>query len=253
MPESLWLYPLLLCTGIVAGLVDAIAGGGGLITLPVALAVGMPPKIALGTNKFQASFGSFTAAFYYVKHKVVDLRTMKVGILFTLLGAAAGTWAVQQINSDILAGVIPFFLLAILVYTLITPKFGERDSRRRFSVTLFFVVAGLSLGFYDGFFGPGVGSFWAMAFVYGLGLNLTKATGATKVMNFTSNVVSLVLFLSGGYVWIEAGIAMAIGQVIGARMGSLLVVRKGASIIRPIYIAIVIATMLKLLYNIYIH
>jgi len=251
MPESLWLYPLLLCTGAVAGLVDSIAGGGGLITLPVALAVGMPPKIALGTNKFQASFGSFTAAFYYVKHKVVDLRTMKVGIAFTLFGAAVGTWAVEQMNSEILGRVIPFFLLAILVYTLVVPKFGELDSRSRFSSALFFVVAGLVLGFYDGFFGPGVGSFWAMAIVFGLGLNLTKATGATKVMNFTSNVVSLVLFLAGGYVWFAAGITMAVGQVVGARMGSLLVVRKGASIIRPIYIAIVIATMLKLLYNMY--
>lgn len=251
MAQSLWLYPLLLCTGAVAGLVDSIAGGGGLITLPVALAVGMPPKIALGTNKFQASFGSFTAAFYYVRHKVVDLREMRAGILFTLLGAAAGTWAVQQMGSDILSRVIPFLLLAIVIYMLATPKFGEGDARPRLPFTFFFVVAGLALGFYDGFFGPGVGSFWAMAIVFGLGLNLTKATGATKVMNFTSNVISLVLFLAGGYVWFAAGLTMALGQVIGARIGSQLVVRKGVSIIRPIYIIIVIATTLKLLYNVY--
>jgi uncharacterized membrane protein YfcA len=251
MAQSLWLYPLLFCTGAVAGLVDSIAGGGGLITLPVALAVGMPPKIALGTNKFQASFGSFTAAFYYVKHKVVDLRRMKAGIVFTLFGAVVGTLAVQQIGSDILSRMIPFLLLAIVVYTLVTPKFGEIDTHARIPYTLFFAVAGLVLGFYDGFFGPGVGSFWAMAIVFFLGTNLTKATGATKVMNFTSNVVSLVLFLAGGYVWFAAGLTMALGQVIGARMGSQLVVRRGASIIRPIYIIIVIATTLKLLYNVY--
>jgi uncharacterized membrane protein YfcA len=251
MAQSLWLYPLLLCTGAVAGLVDSIAGGGGLITLPIALAVGMPPKIALGTNKFQASFGSFTAAFYYVKHKVVDLRGVRIGILFTILGAAVGTWAVEQIGSDILNRVIPFLLLAIVVYTLVTPKLGEVDTHPRIPFSLFFGVAGLVLGFYDGFFGPGVGSFWAMAIVLTLGLNLTKATGATKVMNFTSNVVSLALFLAGGYVWFAAGLTMALGQVIGARIGSQLVVKKGVSIIRPIYIIIVVATTLKLLYNVY--
>ena len=95
---SFWLYPVLFLTGLVAGVVDSIAGGGGLITLPVALAVGMPPKIALGTNKFQSSFGSFTATYYYVKHGIVSLRGARLGIVFTLLGAAAGAWGVQQIE-----------------------------------------------------------------------------------------------------------------------------------------------------------
>ena len=106
MLGSLWLYPILFLTGLVAGVIDSIAGGGGLITLPVALAVGMPPKIALGTNKFQSSFGSFTATYYYVKHGIVSLRGAKLGIIFTLIGAAAGAWGVQQIDSGILNHVI---------------------------------------------------------------------------------------------------------------------------------------------------
>jgi len=251
MSQPLWVYPLYLCTGAVAGLVDSIAGGGGLITLPVALALGMPPKIALGTNKFQASFGSFTAAYYYVRHKVVDLKRARVGVLFTLAGAAVGTWAVQQVGSELLGRIIPFLLMAIVVYTVITPRFGETETTPRIAAFSFYLLAGTTLGFYDGFFGPGVGSLWAMAIVLGLGANLTRATGITKVMNFTSNIVSLLLFLVGGYVWFTAGIAMAIGQVAGARMGSRLVIAKGASIIRPIYIAIVVATTVKLLYNIY--
>ncbi len=250
---SLWLYPVLFLAGLVAGVVDSIAGGGGLITLPVALAVGMPPKIALGTNKFQSSFGSFTATYYYVKNGIVGIRQARLGILFTLLGAAAGAWGVQQVNSDILSRVIPFLLLAIVIYTLLSPKFGDVDKRPRISASLFFVVAGLFLGFYDGFFGPGVGSFWAIAFVFWRGMDLTKATGATKLMNFTSNIVSCIIFLAGGYVWFGAGLTMAAGEIIGARIGSHMVIRKGTSLIRPIYITIVVVTTLKLLYNAYSH
>jgi len=248
-----WMYVLFLGTGALAGLVDSIAGGGGLITLPVALAFGMPPKIALGTNKFQASFGSFTAAYYYIRHRVVDLRAMRGGIFFTFLGAAAGTWAVQHVGSDLLGRIIPFFLVAIVIYTVVTPRFGELDSKPRLPFNFFFAGAGLALGFYDGFFGPGVGSFWAIAIMLGVGMNLMKSTGATKVMNFTSNIVSLALFLAAGYVWFAPGISMALGQVIGARLGSAMAVRRGAAIIRPIYIAIVLATTLKLLYNLYAH
>jgi len=251
MLESFWLYPFLFCTGAAAGLIDSIAGGGGLITLPVALAIGMPPKVALGTNKFQSSFGSFTATFYYVKHKIVSLREAKLGIFFTLVGAAAGAWGVEQVNSPVLNRIIPFFLLAIVIYTLVSPRFGEKAGRARMSARTFFVVAGLALGFYDGFFGPGVGSFWAMALVFGLGMDLTRATGATKLMNFTSNIVSCIIFLAGGFVWLGAGLAMAAGEIVGARFGSHMVIRKGATLIRPVYISIVILTIAKLLYSTY--
>jgi uncharacterized membrane protein YfcA len=158
---------------------------------------------------------------------------------------------VQHVDSGILNHVIPFLLLAIVIYTLVTPKFGGVSRRPRISAPLFFIIAGLVLGFYDGFFGPGVGSFWAMAFVFWRGMDLTKATGATKLMNFTSNIVSCIIFLAGGFVWFGAGLAMAAGEIIGARMGSHLVIRKGTSVIRPIYITIVVVTTLKLLYNAY--
>ena len=253
MVEGLWLYPVLFLAAFLGGLIDSIAGGGGMITLPIALAVGMPPKVALGTNKFQASFGSFTATYYYVRHKVVALSEVKLGIVFTLIGAALGAWSVQQIDSSILNQVIPFLLLIILVYTLVTPKFGDQDKLPRISVNVFYCIAGLALGFYDGFFGPGVGAFWAMAIVFWLGANLTKATGITKVMNFTSNIVSCFIFLAGGYVWFLSGLTMAAGQIIGARIGSRMVIKKGTSFIRPLYISIVVVTTLKLLYNAYLH
>jgi len=118
---------------------------------------------------------------------------------------------------------------------------------------VFYLIAGLTLGFYDGFFGPGVGSFWAIAFVAGLGYNLKKATGYTKVMNFTSNVVSLVIFVLGGYVIFTAGIVMAVGQVAGAKIGAGLVIKRGVRFIRPVFITIVILTTLKIIYDRFLH
>src|SRR5512141_1676369 len=234
MPESFWLFPALFLTGAVAGWIDSIAGGGGLITIPVLLGLGLPPQLALGTNKFQASFGSFTAAFYHVRKGVVPLRDAMPGVAATLIGAAVGTWAVQQIQPGVLNIVIPFLLLAIALYMLVSPIPGDTDRHGRVPRIAFYAVAGLILGFYDGFFGPGVGSFWAIAFVVALGFDLTRATGYTKVMNFTSNIVSFAVFFIAGSIWFVAGTVMAAGQIVGSRIGAGLVVRRGARFIRPV-------------------
>ena len=236
-------------TGIVAGWVDSIAGGGGLITVPVLLASGLPPQVALGTNKFQASFGSFTAAYYYSERKIVPLADAGLGIFFTLIGAVLGTFAVQQIQPDALGWIIPFLLLGIAVYMAFAPGAGVHATVPRMARAWFYGSFGLLLGFYDGFFGPGVGSFWAIAFVTLLGFDLTRATGYTKVMNFTSNVVSLAVFIIGGNVQFGAASFMALGQVLGARVGSGMAVRRGVRLIKPIFLAIVILTTLKLLYS----
>jgi len=249
MAESVWIYVLLFFVAAVAGWIDSIAGGGGLITIPVLLGVGLPPQFALGTNKFQASFGSFTAAFYHVRRGVVPLAAARPGILFTLAGAALGTWAVQQIQPGVLDVLIPILLLGAAVYMLFSAAPGDVDRKGAVKPLLFYALTGTVLGFYDGFFGPGVGSFWAIAFVVGLGFRLTKATGFTKVMNFTSNIVSFLLFLLGGHVVFTGGIVMAGGQIVGARIGSALVLRRGAKFIRPVFIAVVLGTTLKLLYD----
>ncbi len=253
MLDPVLLYPILFLTGLIAGLIDSIAGGGGLITMPVLLSVGFPPHEVLGTNKFQSSFGSFTASYYYVKKGGVKLEETKWGILFTLIGAALGVLVVQQISSDVLKYIIPVMLVGIIIYTFAKPNLGDFDRRARFTPFMFYVLFGLTLGFYDGFFGPGVGSFWALAFVAGMGFNFTKATGYTKVMNFTSNVVSLFLFLISGNIVFTAGITMAMGQIIGAKIGSGLVIKKGAKFIRPVFLTVVILTTLKLLFDRFFH
>ncbi|MEW5799109.1 MAG: TSUP family transporter [Bacteroidota bacterium] len=247
--EIISTYIVLFVAALLSGFIDAIAGGGGLIALPALLAVGVPPQIALGTNKFQSSFGSFTASLYYWRKGYVDLRKACAGILFTFIGAAIGAWAVQQLQTEILGDIIPVLLFIIALYTILTPSLGHREHVPQISAGLFFVVAGITFGFYDGFFGPGVGSFWAIAFVLLLGFDLQRATGYTKVMNFTSNIVSLIVFAIGGSIWFLHGIAMAVGQIIGARIGARLAVKKGIAVIRPLYIIVVLATIAKLLYD----
>jgi uncharacterized protein len=244
---AVWMYPVLFAGAFLAGWIDAIAGGGGMVTVPLLLAIGVPPPMVLGTNKFQAMFGSFTAARHYVRSDVVDTRDALPGIAWTFIGSAAGTLAVQQIDPAVLNVIIPFLLLAIAVMMLVSPDLGGSAHRARMTRAAFYTVAGLALGFYDGFFGPGVGSFWAIAFVLGLGFDLRKATGYTKVMNFTSNIVSFVVFAIGGFVLWLPGVVMAAGQITGARLGSGMVVKRGTRFIRPVFIAIVILTTLKLL------
>lgn len=247
-PLAIWIYPLLFLTGLAAGFVDSIAGGGGLITIPVLLNLGLQPELALGTNKLQATFGSGSAAWHFGRAGMIDWTASRRGIVFTFLGATAGTVLVGYLPSAVLRSVIPWLLIAIAIYVVFQPRLGDADSRARLSPDVFFTLAGLGLGFYDGFFGPGTGTFWAMAFVLGLGFNLTRATAHTKLMNFTSNAASLLVFLIGGHCHLFAGVSMGLGQLLGARLGSRVVIRKGTGLIRPLFVLVAIAITLRLLW-----
>jgi uncharacterized membrane protein YfcA len=244
-----WQMPLLFGTGLAAGFVDAIAGGGGLITVPVLLSLGLGPQEALGTNKLQASFGSGSASWHYVRAGTVTLRECRRGFVFSLLGAAAGALAVQQLDPSFLKRAIPVLLLAVALYVICKPRLGDAEIRPRMPRGWFEVLFGLGLGFYDGFFGPGTGTFWAMGCMLLLGWNMSRATGYTKVMNFASNASSLALFLAGGQVAFAAGITMGVGQLIGARLGAKMVIARGTKFIRPVFLSVVIALTLKLLWD----
>jgi len=244
-----WHFPVLFATGLVAGFVDSIAGGGGLITIPVLLSVGLGPQETLGTNKLQATFGSGSASWHYAAARTVPIRDCVRGFLFSLLGAGFGALVVQQLDPSFLRGAIPFLLFAAAVYTVFKPKLGTADLQPRIPHLWFDVLFGLVIGFYDGFFGPGTGTFWTMAYMLGLGFNMARATGYTKVMNFASNLSSLIFFLIGGKVYFGAGLVMGIGQLAGARIGSKMVIAKGTGLIRPIFIAVVLALTIKLAYD----
>lgn len=241
-----WHYPLLFATALVAGFVDSIAGGGGLITIPVLMSLGLPPKDALGTNKLQASFGSGSAAWHYARAGTVQLRDCGLGFMVSLASAAAGAWVVRHLDAGLLRRLIPLLLASVAVYMIFKPRLGSEDLHPRIRRRTFDVVFGTMIGFYDGFFGPGTGTFWTMAFMLCLGFNMTRATGYTKVMNFASNISSLAIFLAGGNVLIAAGLVMGAGQWIGARLGSQMVIRRGTKFIRPVFLTVVLLLTVKL-------
>lgn len=250
MPDLLTLL-LVITAAFFAGLIDAVAGGGGLITVPVLLSIGLPPQVALGTNKLQASFGSGSAMLHFVQSGNVKLSECISGIAWTAIGAAGGVIAIQRLDAGFLRQLVPWLLVTIAAYTLFTPKLGSEDIRARLSTKIFYPLFGLAIGFYDGFFGPGTGSFWAMAFVLLLGCSLVRATAHTKVMNFTSNIVALAFFMAAGQVLFFEGILMGIAQFTGAKIGANLVTAKGTRFIRPVFIAVVLLITAKLLYQNY--
>ncbi len=254
MPDVTITYDLILLlfvVGILAGGIDAVAGGGGLVALPVLLSIGLSPVQALATNKMQGSFGTFAATVHFIRCGLVDLRGMRWQIICTFVGAMLGTVMVKYIGSEILSQVVPFLLILIALHFLFSTSIQEQSNPARISENLFGLTVGFSLGFYDGFFGPGTGTFFAMGFVSLLGCGLTAATARTKVLNFTSNIASLTLFaLSGDVIW-SLGIIAGIGQLFGARLGAHFVVKGGAKFIKPIIVTISILISLKLLFQEY--
>ncbi len=249
---SIELSALLFTIGFIAGLVDAIAGGGGLIALPTLMFLGLPPQVALGTNKLQGCFGTFSASYNYIRKKQVSLKKARPGIFFTLIGATIGSCIVQALSPEILEPIIPILLFAVFIYLLLAKNIGNQRHQPRLTSTPFYMIFGISLGFYDGFFGPGTGSFWTVAFLFFMGMNMTESTGYTKIMNFTSNIIALSWFVIGGNVNYSIGLIMGSGQIIGARVGSSLAMRKGAALIKPILLSVVLATILRLMYASYI-
>lgn len=238
--------------GFLAGFVDSIAGGGGLISLPVLLSVGLPAPLALGTNKLQGCFGTLSASYNYIRKGKADLHESYMGILFTFLGASLGAWSIQRLDPGIIRHIIPVLLMIVFVYTLFSKHLGFENRDALMPRRLFFTIFGLGLGFYDGFFGPGTGSFWTAALLVLLGYDMTKAAGATRIMNFTSNAVALVVFIAGHNVLYSAGLCMAVGQILGARLGSGLAIKNGARFIRPLFLTVVFLTIARLSYVYYI-
>jgi uncharacterized protein len=238
---------LLFLAGLSGGFVDAIAGGGGLITVPALLAAGLPPQMALGTNKFQSSCGTAIAVFRYARAGLMRTPWLWLAIACSFLASMGGAHVVTIVSNAALKKLIPWMLAAVAVYTALNPRFGMHQGRARLAPVLFAVLGGALIGFYDGFFGPGTGSFWAVACVGLLGLDLRHATGYTKAANLASNLGSLVIFLGGGSVHFTVGAVMIAGQLIGAQLGSGFVIKHGAKFIRPVFLAVVFALTVKLI------
>lgn len=238
---------ILFVVAVIAGWVDSIGGGGGLISIPALLWAGFSPLETLATNKLQASFGSSTAALNYTRHGLIDIKGQKPAIALTFIGSVCGTLLVQQVNSAVLEKVIPVLLILFALYFLFSPRISDMDQQRLISPRIFAITTGFGVGFYDGFFGPGTGTFFTMGYVALLGFGLPKAIGNTKLLNFTSNFASLLFFaLSGHIVWL-AGLVMGVGQILGSYIGSHMAVKHGARLIRPVLVTVSLLVSVSLI------
>ncbi|MCX8501620.1 MAG: TSUP family transporter [Alphaproteobacteria bacterium] len=234
-----------------AGLIDTIAGGGGLLTVPSLLAAGLSPAATLATNKGQSVFGSAMASLTFLRSGLktgeIVWRRFLPGMGFCLIGAFLGALTVSLLQIRFLNQLVPILLIAIAVYTLCRREASEQASHALVPRRVFTPVFGTGLGFYDGFFGPGTGAFWVAALVGLRGAKLREATVETKFYNFASNLGSLVVFVAAGHmVWLIAA-TMAIGQIIGARIGAGLVLRKGSRLIRPILVVMSLGITARLI------
>lgn len=241
------LLAILFAVALIAGFIDSIAGGGGLLTVPALLAVGIPPANALATNKLQSCGGSFSASLYFVRQRMVNLKEIKLSIALAFVGSLLGSYLILKINADYLRLLLPILTISVGLYFLLCPKIGEQDRNRRLSEQQFAILVAMIIGFYDGFFGPGAGSFYALGYVTLAGFNLTKATAHTKVLNFTSNLAGLLFFIISGKVFWIIGLVMLVGQFIGAHLGAKMVISKGKKLIRPMLIIVSCVMSIKLI------
>ena len=238
----------LAAVGMLAGFVDAIAGGGGMIALPALLSAGLPPVSALATNKLQSVFGTGMAALTYWRRGFVSLKALVPAMALTYAGSLCGALVVKQIDISLLDVAVPVALIGIALYFLFAPNLSDADKAARLPFGLFVPVMGMLIGFYDGIFGPGTGSFLTIGFVMLFGLGLTRASGNTKILNLVSNLAALTIFIPAGDVVWPAAIAMAAGQIVGGYIGARTGIRYGARIIRPLVVVVSIALALRLLF-----
>ncbi|AJC84269.1 TSUP family transporter [Campylobacter peloridis] len=247
MELELSYYVILFFVATFAGCVDAIVGGGGLITIPALLACGIPPHLALATNKLQSTFGSLTAVLTYRKH--MNIEKIALGVLFTAIGAAIGTYAVLLIDQNAVKIIVLICLVLVFLYTIFKPELGKVQCEAKMDAKKFQITFGLLLGFYDGFLGPGTGTFWIFACVIFLGFNMKNASINTKILNFTSNIVALIAFLYLYEVLWKVGILMGIGQILGAFIGSKLVLKTQGTFIKKLFLTMVALTIIKVIYD----
>jgi len=235
---SLELLSFLFFIAIVAGLIDTLAGGGGLISLPALILAGMPPLTALGTNKLQGSMGTATATYLMFRNRRISYQECKPLMQSAFIGAIMGAIAVQFINTEILSFVIPMVLLLIVVYFISSPLMKKQKNNSHLSSRNYKNIVVPSIGFYDGMFGPGTGSFFAMTGVSCRGHDIIKSTAVAKSLNFATNIASLVIFIFAGHIAWIIGLSMMLGQSIGAYFGAHFLFK-----INPSYLRLIVVTM----------
>ncbi|KAF0231737.1 MAG: hypothetical protein FD175_645 [Beijerinckiaceae bacterium] len=238
---------MLVGAAFVAGFVDAIAGGGGLITVPALLLAGVPPVSAIATNKLQGTFGvaSSTLTFWRAGRLEPALVLPLFGASF--IGGVIGALIAHLAPSAVLRMAIPVILIAIALYVLASPKLGDQDAKPRMGILAFTLSFGLGIGIYDGLFGPGAGTFYLIGLILVCGLGMIRAIAHTKLMNFASNLGALIFFALAGHILVPLGLAMGAAAAAGAWLGARTTLRFGGTLVRPLVVVVSIAMALRLL------
>ncbi len=239
---------MLAAAAFVAGLVDAIAGGGGLITVPALLAVGLPPQVALATNKGQAAFGAVSSFVSFWTRRAIDRPRAPLGFIAGFVGSLAGAGAVLLIRPEPLKPIVLILLLMAAALVAYPKKKVADPVARPWALSALAPIA-FALGFYDGFFGPGTGSILIVLFALVFGDTLTRASGNAKVVNLASNLAALLLFsLKGAVLW-RVSLPMAAANALGATVGARLAVKRGDKLVRAVVLSVVTALVLKMSYD----
>ena len=243
--EETTVYTILFIVAFFASLVDSIAGGGGLLTTPSMLLVGMPPLNVLATNKFQSCFGAVTSTYNYYKNGFLAEKNKRFYTALAFIGSSVGTLLVSRISNETLELVIPVLLIGAAIF-FITNK-GPSGVKKNEKLLIVFNLVVFAIGFYDGFFGPGTGSFFVLAFIIIKGANIMESTAVTKLLNLSSNFAAFIIFAFQGYVIWYLGLVMAVAQVAGAYTGSKFAIRNGEKVVRPVLVVVSILLSLRIL------
>ena len=238
---------------LLAGFVDAVVGGGGLVMVPALFAAfpAAPPATLLGTNKAASVWGTAMATWQYSRRVQVRWGAMLPAAGAGFVGSFAGAWAVTIMSADFLRKLLPLVLLGVLAYTLAKKELGRHHTPRytgRQEVLIASLV-GVTIGFYDGFFGPGTGSFFVFLFVRLLGYDFLNASASAKLLNCATNIAAILLFAAKGHVWWHFAVTLAVANVVGSLLGTHLALKHGTGFVRGIFIVVVSVLILKTGYD----
>jgi uncharacterized membrane protein YfcA len=241
------------CASLLAGFVDSIVGGGGLVLVP-ALFAAFPtthPATLFGVNKGASICGTAVATAQYARRVELRWAALLPAALTGFAGSLAGAWLVTEISPQFLRKLLPVVLLGVLAYTLAKKELGRHHAPRFAgrTETLAACAIGLVLGFYDGFFGPGTGSFFVFLFVRWLGYDFLNASASAKLLNTATNLAALLLFALKGHVWWHYALTLAVANVLGSLLGTHMALKHGAGFVRVVFIAVVSALILKTGYD----
>lgn len=240
------LFFILIVFGFLAAFIDSVVGGGGLIALPALLFTGLTPAAAVATNKLAGTIGSLTSTIMFYRSRKLDLSSVYKFFPLVFIGSMIGAWTVHLMNPDILKPLMLIMLAAVAIYTIFKKDWGSISKAKRLSFKhlVVFMISIFAIGFYDGFLGPGTGSFLIFAYLM-VGFDFLKAAGNAKFLNFGSNIAALMMFIYLGQIHYVYGLTMGIAQFAGAICGSKFAIKRGSGYVRALFIAVTFLLLAK--------